>query len=64
VRCLSAALVAYEDGMWREGATVALALVVALRGVPPALAAMRLKRCSVLGELPLAHVALAQAAAC
>ena len=62
VRTHNSVLVAYEEFAWAEGATVALSLAMALQSVAPAMAALRLKRCSALGPLPLASVAFAQAA--
>jgi hypothetical protein len=57
-------VVAYEDGHWIPGATVALTLVLASKAMPAALALMRLRRCSASSALPDASVTLAQSAVC
>jgi hypothetical protein len=57
-------LVAYEEGLWQEGATVALSLMMARQKMPCAHALLRLKRCSMYSSLTRESVALAQSSVC
>jgi hypothetical protein len=57
-------VIAYEEGQWIAGATVALTLMLASKAMPCSLALMRLRRCSAYFRLPEASVALAQSAVC